>query len=93
MTLNPRSKIAVRWSVNPALVGYARTQEEAEKALQKFRARKPYYIGSPRTALERYYRELERNIGRSTFHHVEFTVCATGEILTKDCLRDAVWYS
>ena len=92
MAISPRNKIAVRWSVDPALVGYARTQEQAEKALQEFRSRKPNYIGSPRTALERYQRELNRNIGHGTYHCVEFSVCATGEIVSQDDLRDVTLF-
>ena len=88
MTISRRSKIAVRWSTDPALVGYARTPAQAAEATRAFRARKPDFIGSPRTALDFANFELRRKVGLGICYRYEFTVCATGELVDRWTLED-----
>jgi hypothetical protein len=63
--LTKRSKIQVRWSTDPADMGYG--NGPSPKQLPG----KPDYIGSPRTAREYAYK-IRQNVGMETYIRIEY---------------------
>lgn len=84
--ITSKSKIALRWSTDPALVGYCPSHLNYEKELSKFRARKPDSIGSPKTILEKAYK-IHKKVGITTFCRFEFSSCKTGNLVTREELE------
>lgn len=60
--LTTRSRVHVRWTTEPAAVGYANSREQAERVIAKHLADKPNFSGTPRQVCE-YLRDLARNLG------------------------------
>jgi hypothetical protein len=61
-SINSRTRIEIRWSTNPNLVGYAPTAERRDKALAEFSAATPDFVGTPRQVFG-YWRKVKNNIG------------------------------
>ena len=82
-----RNRFAVRWTTDPACVGYADTPDKAREAIVAYLQSRPDFIGTPRTVVA-YVRDVRDRIGPSTFMRFDFTACATGEAVDSGFLRD-----
>jgi hypothetical protein len=82
-----RNRFAVRWTTDPACVGYADTPDKAREAIVAYLQSRPDFIGTPRTVAG-YMRDVKRRIGTATFMRFDFTACATGQPVHADVLRD-----
>lgn len=85
-----RSRIAVRWSTDPALVGYAQSKQAKQDAEERFRAGKPAYIGTAKQVLE-YRRRMRASVGTATYQRWEFSHHATGKLLSIADLEQLVF--
>ena len=91
--MNRRSKIHVRWTTDPIVLGYstsatfAQAVRDVQAARDSFRRGAPDYTGSPRTALE-YIAGIRRKIGDGTAYALHLTVAATGETVQPSDLRE-----
>ena len=81
--MNRRSKIAVRWTTDPAVLGYGAPDEVRDR---EFAQSTPDFIGSPRTALD-YAAGIRRMVGDGVVYSVLLTACATGKPVEADDLR------
>ena len=84
--MNRRSKIHVRWTTNPLVLGYSASATLVQAARDSFRRRMPDYTGAPRTALE-YIASIRREIGDGTDYALHLTVVRTGETVQPSDLR------
>ena len=83
--MNRRSKISVRWTTDPAVLGYG-TPAEIHEAKVYFETARPDYIGTPRTVLE-YVHDIRRRIGPGVMFGMRMIECATGKPVDSDDLR------
>jgi len=72
--LTTRSRVHVRWTTEPAAIGYANTAEQGERAVAKHLADKPQFSGTPRQVHE-YLRDLARKLG-GAYYRVDLTKCS-----------------
>ncbi len=84
--MNRRSKIHVRWTTDPAVLGYG-VPVICAAARDGFRCAAPDYTGSPRTALE-YIASIRRTIGDGTAYALHLTVARTGQTVQPSDLRE-----
>jgi hypothetical protein len=87
--IDRRTRIAVRWTTDPACFGYADTDEQAAAAQAAFQAAKPDFVGTPRTALA-YMAATSQEIGVSTYMRVEYSIARDGTPIDAYDLRDIV---
>lgn len=80
-TLTTRSRIYVRWTTEPATIGYADTPEQGERAVARHLADKPQFGGTPRQVHE-YLRDLSRKLG-GAYYRVDLTT-AKGDKVSRD---------
>ena len=86
--MNRRSKIHVRWTTEPAALGYGALAERVA-ARDSLRFSPPDYTGSPRTALE-YIAGIRRKIGDGTEYALYLTVARTGQTVQPSDLREVL---
>lgn len=79
--LNARSRVHVRWTTEPAAVGYADSREQAERVIAKHLADKPNFSGTPRQVHE-YLRDLARKLG-GAYYRVDLST-AKGEKVSRE---------
>ena len=84
--MNRRSKIHVRWTTDPVVLGYSASATLVQAARDGFRRAAPDYTGSPRTALE-YIASIRRTIGDGTAYALHLTAARTGQTVQPIDLR------
>ena len=85
--MNRRSKIHVRWTTDPVVLGYSASATLVQAARDGFRCARPDYTGSPRTALE-YIAGIRRTIGDGAAYALHLTVARTGQTVQPIDLRE-----
>lgn len=85
--MNRRSKIHVRWTTDPVVLGYSASATLVRAARDGFRSSAPDYTGSPRTALE-YIAGIRRTIGNGTAYALHLTAARTGQTVQPSDLRE-----
>ena len=84
--MNRRSKIHVRWTTDPVVLGYSASATLVQAARDGFRCAAPDYTGSPRTALE-YIAGIRRMIGDGAMYALHLTAARTGQTVQPSDLR------
>ena len=84
--MNRRSKIHVRWTTDPVVLGYSASATLVQAARDGFRRAAPDYTGSPRTALE-YIAGIRRTIGDAAYA-LHLTAARTGQTVQPSDLRE-----
>lgn len=85
--MNRRSKIHVRWTTDPVVLGYSASATLVQAARDGFRCGTPDHTGSPRTALE-YIASIRRTIGDGTAYALHLTEARTGKAVLPSDLRE-----
>ena len=85
--MNRRSKIHVRWTTDPVVLGYSASATLVQAARDGFRSAAPDYTGSPRTALE-YIAGIRRTIGDGTAYALHLTAARPGQTVQPSDLRE-----
>ena len=85
--MNRRSKIHVRWTTDPIVLGYSASATLVQAARDGFRSAAPDHTGSPRTALE-YIASIRRTIGDGAAYALHLTAARTGQTVQPSDLRE-----
>jgi cytochrome oxidase Cu insertion factor (SCO1/SenC/PrrC family) len=91
MTLTTRTKIELRYTSNPSLLGYANTPEKGKELVAAYLESTPEIIGTPRQIQEK-IAELAKMFGQ-TFYRIDLRTRKTQENITRHdidmCVEDA----